>query len=118
MSARWNIGFPALYAGLDLDVALTERLKRTGPIAVRRLLGSEGWLATPVAVPVSARRPSVRRARPRRDRPGHRAGAHVRDPRTRPHPAGRPRAEGRSQRLVAGGGEGRPRCISILPAAS
>jgi len=39
MSARWNIGFPALYAGLDLDVALTERLKRTGPMAVRLLVG-------------------------------------------------------------------------------
>jgi hypothetical protein len=39
MSARWNAGFPALYTGLDLDVALTERLKRTGPVAVRLLVG-------------------------------------------------------------------------------
>jgi RES domain-containing protein len=39
MSARWNVGFPALYTGLDLDVALTERLKRTGPVSVRLIVG-------------------------------------------------------------------------------
>jgi len=41
-----------------------------------------------VAAAVSPSKPRVRRARPRRDRPSHRADAHVRDPRARAHPTG------------------------------
>ena len=36
---RWNPTFPALYAALDLDVALAERIKRTGPVRTELTVG-------------------------------------------------------------------------------
>jgi RES domain-containing protein len=36
---RWNPTFPALYAALDLDVALAERIKRTGPVRSELAVG-------------------------------------------------------------------------------
>jgi hypothetical protein len=70
-------------------------------------------LATRVAAAVPQGRPGLRRSRPRCDRPGHRACAHIRDPRARVDPAGGLWPEGRSQRLAAGGGEGRSRRVSL-----
>ncbi len=36
---RWSSGFPALYASLDMDVAVAERLKRTGLRRTRLAVG-------------------------------------------------------------------------------
>jgi hypothetical protein len=56
------------------------------------LYGTGGW--QPAWLPLFRRASRVYVAL---DRPSHRAGANVRDPRARAHSAGRPRAEGRSQ---------------------
>ncbi len=37
---RWNVGFPALYTSLSEDVAIAERVKRTGADPTRIVLGT------------------------------------------------------------------------------
>ena len=72
-----------------------------------------GRLAAGVAAAVPPSESCVRPAGSRRDRPGHRACAHLRDSRARAHRAGGARAEGRSQRPATDGCGGRSRRVPI-----
>jgi hypothetical protein len=75
----------------------------------------DGRLAVGLAAAVSPDRPRIRCPRPRRDRPSHCARTDVWDSWARPHLAGGPRAEGRSQRELRVGAKGDPAAFrSIL----
>ena len=75
-------------------------------------------LAAGVAADVPPGQPSIRRARPRRDRSGHCARAHVRGPRTRPCPAGGPGPKGDLNDWLRVGARGDPAAFrSVLERA-
>ena len=66
------------------------------------------------AAAVSPGRPRVRGPRSRRDRPGHRAGADVRDSRARPHSPGGPGPKGDLNDWLRMGAKGDPAAFRLL----